>query len=154
MVISMRTLLAVVAVALVGCADVYDTRANVGPSAAEQAPAIQKAADELNALVGYERFTVEMVDSEALVDGEVIVREDPSVMEIPSKYGGKVVGVTTFHRSGAVVRLAPGASLRGIAHELGHAAGLEHVDDPSNLMHPAILAGEWTLTEEQLDAIR
>jgi hypothetical protein len=40
------------------------------------------------------------------------------------------------------------------AHEIGHALGLDHSDDPANLMYPAARSGEWILTDDQIAQAR
>lgn len=43
-------------------------------------------------------------------------------------------------------------SARVLAHELGHALGLQHVEEPGNVMGMEIEA--WELTDEQVDTMR
>lgn len=40
-----------------------------------------------------------------------------------------------------------------LAHEIGHALGLDHVDDPANLMHPYVGRDTVELTHEQHEAL-
>lgn len=42
---------------------------------------------------------------------------------------------------------------RLVAHELGHLFALGHRDDPENLMDQYEIDGDWTLDDEQLDAL-
>lgn len=54
--------------------------------------------------------------------------------------------------AGSEVELA-GCDVQTIAHELGHALGLRHVNDPTNLMHPES-TGHMGLTDAQREHVR
>lgn len=135
------------------CSTDHSTRINIAPSAAQHAEAIAEAVDWLNAQVGYERFTVAVVDSSERIDGEVIVRGVPAG-GIAGSRGSRAYGETQNTKRGVIVRLTADADAQTAAHELVHAAGLGHVSDPTNLMGPRNPEREWKLEQWQLDEIR
>jgi hypothetical protein len=132
-------------VAVVGCADV-STRVNVAPSAHDGVELVAGAVERLNAAVGVERYSLRMVDHEHRVDGQVIVRG----VDGPVGSDGRTAECKRTTR-GVVVRLGPDATEIAVAHELGHAAGLEHHGGENNLMNAHAVG--WELTAGQVDVI-
>jgi len=132
----------------------YDTstRINVAPSAADKMDEILFAVDRLNDEIGMDVYSLQTVDSEDAIDGEVIVRSQLDLGE--NSLHETRVGRTKKTHDGVVVRIARTARACAIAHELGHAAGLEHVDDPTNLMYRITAANRWGLNASQLTQLR
>ncbi len=139
--------------ALVGACG-YDTSTivNVAPSADTKMDDIAEAVERLNALLGEELYVLQSVDSEERIDGEIVIR---GVDELEKKRPLETrIGNTKKTRKGVVVRIVPRATPSAIAHELGHAAGLSHVEDPSNLMFRETAPARFLLNEEQLEYLR
>lgn len=125
---------------------------NVAPSAHHQMETLAAAVDRMNELAGREEWSIRAVDREHRLDDEIIVRQEKGVRV--TEDGDFVKGHTDRTHKGVIIRIADDCSERAFAHELGHAAGLSHVNDKGNLMYERANSGEWTLTEEQLDEIR
>lgn len=123
---------------------------NVAPSAHEQMGTIADAVDRLNELAGHESWWVRAVDHEHRRDDEIIVRQDRGVRVTDTDI---VHGKTVRTHKGVIIHIPANVSVRAFAHELGHAGGLDHVSDSDNLMYKRDNAGEWTLTEDQLNEI-
>ena len=138
--------------ALSGC--IYDTSTvvNVAPSAQAKLGEIRVAVTRLNQQIGDETYIVQSVDSEARIDGEMIVR-CTDALEKHAAHETRV-GNTHKTRAGVVVTIAENASACAIAHEFGHAAGLEHVSDETNLMYRVTAPTRWHLNSAQLDQLR
>ena len=136
------------------CACSYDTstRINVAPSALDEMSEILVAVDRLNEEIGMNVYSVQSVDSEAAIDGEVIVRCQVELGE--NNAHETRIGRTSKTREGVIIRVTRTAGACAIAHELGHAAGLEHVDDPTNLMYRVAAANRWGLNQSQLARLR
>jgi cell division protein FtsX len=137
---------------LSACSNDTSTRINVAPSALDKMDEILVAVDRLNEEIGMDVYSVQTVDSEDAIDGEVIVRFQPELGE--NSAHETRVGRTNKTHDGVVVRIARAAQPCAIAHELGHAAGLEHVDDPTNLMYRITAANRWGLNQSQLALLR
>lgn len=150
----MRELLIIFCSILLGACGQTDTstHVNVAPSAEAKMDDILVAVEKLNEKIGEETYTVHAVDSEERVDGEVILRGSTELGE--SSAHEVRIGNTKKTRDGIVVRIDPRATASAIAHELGHAAGLKHVDDPTNLMYRATAPNRWGLNEDQLELLR
>ena len=139
----MRELIYACVVLSSACADI-STRVNVAPSAMGKFDDISTAIEQLNAIVKTDAYTLDLTVHERRADNEVVVRGREEL-------GQRVRGLCTRELRGIVVLVTPDSSALQVAHELGHAARLKHVDDRSNLMHPQ--AQRWGLTEAQIDKI-
>ncbi len=137
---------------LSACSYDTSTRINVAPSAADKMDEILVAVDRLNEEIGMDVYSVQTVDSEDAIDGQVIVRAQAELGE--NSLHETRIGRTQKTHDGVVVRIARAARACAIAHELGHAAGLEHVDDPTNLMYRVTAANRWGLNSSQLTKLR
>lgn len=138
--------------ALAGCADDLSTDVNVAPSAERKMDAVLKAVDRLNAQLGEEIYTVRTVSSEQRIDGEVVLRVVGD-LGMPNAFERRV-GHTDRTARGVIVNIIPSATPASIAHELGHAAGLVHVDDVTNLMYPVTIPTRWSLNAHQIEGLR
>jgi hypothetical protein len=137
---------------LSACSNDTSTVVNVAPSALEKMDDILAAVDRLNEEIGMEVYSVHTVYSEDAIDGQVIVRFEQALGE--NSADETRAGRTRKTRHGVVVRIARAAQPRAIAHELGHAAGLEHVNDRTNLMYRVSLGERWSLNPSQLAWLR
>jgi hypothetical protein len=114
--------------------------------------AIDDAVAEFAALVGR---TVESLDDSGQVasgnaPGDPVVFEFAWPDEQPAGLGFAEPHVVGSSYAGGWVMLNPslrnaptGVIRRLVLHELGHLHGLEHVDDPGELMDPSLAAEQW-----------
>jgi hypothetical protein len=138
--------------ALGACAHDASTVVNVAPSAEPKMEEIAEAVERLNQQTGEETFVLRVVDSEERVDGEVILR---GTRDLGKASAHEVrIGNTKRTREGVIVRIVLYATASAIAHELGHAAGLKHVDDSDNLMFRETAPNRWALNADQLTLLR
>jgi len=133
---------------MVACYD-HSTDVNVSPEAEAAMPQILKAVDDLNAAASGPIYTVKAVSSGERVDGEIIIR----IGKTKDTVNGPALGLTHSTRFGVIITLLnTDVTSNTIAHELGHAAGLGHVEDKGNLMYPYEEAKrkQWLLTAGQV----
>jgi hypothetical protein len=127
---------------LSGCYPDVGTVVNVGPSAEHRIEEIAQGVDDMNEVVGYDVFTLRIVDSDERIDGEIVVRHRDEAFDHP-----KQSGHTERTVGGVIIEMLDRCNARCLMHELGHAAGLEHVDDEENMMFKRW--GSVLLTESQ-----
>lgn len=133
------------------CAEDVATAINVAPSAEAHWPALLEAVDRVHAETGREVFTLAAIGDAERRDGEIVVRGTDSLGK--SARGYPIRANTTSTRDGVIVRLTPAATAHVVAHELLHAAGLEHVDEPGNIMFDDAAGVGWKLEEWQAEAL-
>lgn len=104
----------------------------VAPSAEHLTGRVIAAADWLNREVGVHVYEVLTACTEKPVDGAAVVRVAEELVCAPHELC--LAGVTTRTANGVIIDVTPNPSISIIAHELGHAAGLEHDNDPDNFM--------------------
>jgi hypothetical protein len=130
----------------VGCIDT-GTVVNVGPSAERHVEEIAVAVDEMNGLLGAAVFSVRMVDSDEMIDGQIIVRHQAGPFRV------NALARTNLTRRGIAIYVRDVCDARCVLHELGHAGGLvEHSRDMNNLMFHNERGGSY-LTDRQIDRV-
>jgi hypothetical protein len=107
---------------------------------------IAAGVDGMNELVGYDVFTLRMVDSDARIDEEIVFRYHPEPFDIPAQ-AAECENTST----GVIIEVQDRCTSRCVMHELGHAAGLKHVADKENTMH--IVWGHAYLTDSQREQV-
>jgi mannose-6-phosphate isomerase-like protein (cupin superfamily) len=142
-----KTLLIACALVTVGCGRETATTFAVLPSAHHRFDDVWAAADALNDAVAPDGAPVFLVAAVERQGGEA------ATIEQVADRGQPWDGLCSWRRVREPrIRLKPSATVAVIAHEMGHAAGLRHHPDPTNLMH-AVSSGAMTLTTDQIEHI-
>lgn len=141
---------AVLAICLSACQETAtSTDLAIAPSAEMHTEAILEAVDRLNAELGELRYTVRSIHSERMHGNLALIISEPCPV-------AKMVACTLRMAGGGVLIRLPAhhVDARVIAHEMGHSAGLDDVDERDNLMFRMDAGGSWKLEGWQLDDIR
>lgn len=121
------TVLVALALLSVGCAEDVTTKIAVGPSASSRYGLVQEAVDKINDEIGEEVFEL------IVITGDRPSHEWAPVVVVDQLAEG--VGAEVRHsRDGLLIRITTRTTVVQLAHEFGHAAGLEHIGDHDNLM--------------------
>lgn len=131
---------------LPGCYLDVATVVNVSPSAEHKMDAIFGGVDIMNEQLERDVFTVRSVDSSEARDGEIVVRFRDEPFKVKAQTAD-----TERRTHGVIISVMDRCTALCIAHELGHAAGLEHVEDEDNMMH--VYWGHTYLTDDQKESI-
>ncbi len=134
---------------VVGCASApYSTHPVVMDNDPILAERVRAAVEALNRVTAPGTFTFDEGQTHWARRVDVYRDEDPGRFFSTQP---DVVAFTEFDGNNVSVALSSAATKAAIAHELGHAAGLDHVDDSNNLMYYRPVA--WVLTPEQIATI-
>jgi hypothetical protein len=141
-------LFAIAALTLSACQQAAtSTDLAIAPSAEMHTEAILAAVDRLNAELGELRYTVRASNTERMHDGLALVIAEACP-------DAKMLACTLRMPEGVLIRLPTHiVDPRVIAHEMGHSAGLDDVDQRDNLMFRTDAAGSWKLEAWQLEEI-
>lgn len=143
-IVVMRHILSAALLLSTACTLPTATTVAVYPDAHELLPQIEAGADALNERLGAEVYVVVAIQSGDVIPGAAEVHLVDSISGGKDGYCTRTVG------SGVQVLLTPDSPAYLVAHELGHAGGLGHDVDPTNLMHP-VSPETWILTPAQVD---
>jgi hypothetical protein len=128
-----------------GCAEDVTTKIAVGPSASVRYHLVQRAVDEINEEIGEEVFELVAITGDA-------PSHDWAPIVIVDQLDEGVGAEVRHHRDGLQIRITMRTNVVQLAHEFGHAAGLEHIRDHNNLMFRS--ADELKLNEMQRAYLR